>query len=80
MKKTAFSLVLFLLAGLCSASAQSWQPAGDHIRTPWAEQVSPESPLPEYPRPLLQRSRWMNLNGLWDYAVRKTGEAFGKAD
>lgn len=27
-------------------------------------------PLPEYPRPQLQRDAWINLNGSWDYAVR----------
>lgn len=26
-------------------------------------------PLPEYPRPQLQRAAWQNLNGLWDYAI-----------
>ncbi|MEG1270845.1 MAG: glycoside hydrolase family 2 [Ruthenibacterium sp.] len=26
-------------------------------------------PLPEYPRPQLQRGAWQNLNGLWDYAI-----------
>ena len=55
------------------ATAQSWQPVGDRIRTPWAEQVDPAKPLPEYPRPLMQRSEWLNLNGLWDYAVVPAG-------
>ena len=55
------------------ATAQSWQPVGDRIRTPWAEQVDPAKPLPEDPRPLMQRSEWLNLNGLWDYAVVPAG-------
>ncbi|MDR1783280.1 MAG: beta-galactosidase, partial [Dysgonamonadaceae bacterium] len=25
--------------------------------------------LPEYPRPILERTEWKNLNGLWDYAI-----------
>lgn len=37
--------------------------------TEWAAQVDPERPLPEYPRPQLVREHWVNLNGLWDYAV-----------
>ena len=80
MKKSAYLLLSLLLVSAFSATAQSWQPAGDHIRTPWADQVDPSAPLPEYPRPLMQRTDWMNLNGLWDYAVRKAGEPFGKAD
>jgi hypothetical protein len=80
MKKSAYLLLSLLLVSAFSATAQSWQPAGDHIRTPWADQVDPSAPLPEYPRPLMQRTDWINLNGLWDYAVRKAGEPFGKAD
>ena len=80
MKKSAYLLLTFLLVSAFSATAQTWQPAGDHIRTPWADQVDPSAPLPEYPRPLMQRTDWMNLNGLWDYAVRKAGESFGKPD
>ena len=80
MKKSAYLLLSLLLVSAFSATAQPWQPAGDHIRTPWADQVDPSAPLPEYPRPLMQRTDWMNLNGLWDYAVRKAGEPFGKAD
>ena len=80
MKKTAYFLLLFGLTCCFNASAQAWQPAGDRIRTPWADQVDPSAPLPEYPRPLMQREQWMNLNGLWDYAVLPVGEAYGKVD
>ncbi len=38
--------------------------------TRWAEEVSPESVWPEYPRPMMVRAKWQNLNGLWDYAIR----------
>jgi len=31
-------------------------------------------PLPEYPRPLLVRQEWINLNGWWDYAIQGRGE------
>jgi len=37
--------------------------------TRWANEVSPDNALPEYPRPQMARDRWLNLNGLWDYAV-----------
>jgi hypothetical protein len=42
-----------------------------HITTPWSEDVDPQMPLPEHPRPQMERSDWENLNGLWDYAITK---------
>lgn len=65
--------VLFSLAALClmqAASAQkAWKPVEGRIMTPFASQVDPSRPLPEYPRPQLARAEWQNLNGLWDYAI-----------
>ncbi|MDR1860450.1 MAG: beta-galactosidase [Bacteroidales bacterium] len=72
LKKTALSVALCLTLG--SIYAQ-WQPAGERIKTAWAEKIDPNSPLPEYPRPLLERSEWLNLNGLWDYAIVPAGTA-----
>ncbi len=60
-------LCLLLLTGL---NAQEWKPAGDKIKSPWATNVDPGKPLPEYPRPQLVREDWVNLNGLWEYAVQ----------
>lgn len=45
------------------------------LRTRWADDVDPERPLPEYPRPQLVRSRWTNLNGRWDACVHEPGVA-----
>lgn len=39
------------------------------LRTRWAAAVDSNHPLPEYPRPQMVRPRWVNLNGLWEYAV-----------
>lgn len=47
-----------------------WQPAGDKIKSKWATTVSPEKVWSEYPRPQMVRAEWINLNGLWDYAIR----------
>ena len=49
--------------------AQNWAPVGENIKSPWAEEVNPAAPLPEYPRPQMVRADWMNLNGLWNYAI-----------
>lgn len=46
-----------------------WEIKGNHIKTRWAEDVTPDNALPEYPRPQMEREQWMNLNGLWDYAI-----------
>lgn len=72
MKKTLF--VCCALAWALCAQAQ-WKPAGDKIKTQWAEQVNPESVLPEYPRPQLERADWLNLNGEWEYAIQPAGQA-----
>ncbi len=39
------------------------------LTTPWADQVDPQLPWNEYPRPQMTRKTWQNLNGLWDYAI-----------
>jgi beta-galactosidase/beta-glucuronidase len=46
-----------------------WTPVPGKIRTRWADDVDPNCPLPEYPRPQMSRDDWMNLNGLWEYAI-----------
>ena len=46
-----------------------WQPQENTLRTSWAADVTPTNVHPEYPRPQMVRDRWLNLNGLWDYAI-----------
>lgn len=46
-----------------------WAPAGDRIITVWGENLDPADVLPEYPRPQMVREQWVNLNGLWEYAI-----------
>ncbi|GAA4093947.1 glycoside hydrolase family 2 TIM barrel-domain containing protein [Mucilaginibacter panaciglaebae] len=40
----------------------------------FANDVDPNSVLPEYPRPQMVRSKWINLNGLWQYQPGSAGE------
>ena len=68
MKKILTTL-LALASIAISGSAADWKPAGDMIKTKWAEQIDPAAPLAEYPRPQMVRNNWVNLNGLWDYAI-----------
>jgi hypothetical protein len=39
------------------------------IMTRWGKTVTPANAWRSYPRPQLERARWQNLNGLWDYAI-----------
>ena len=71
MKKN-FLTMLFALS-LCSPSFAQWKPAGDKIKTSWGEQLDPKNVLPEYPRPIMERNDWKNLNGLWKYAITPKG-------
>lgn len=73
MKRTLLSLFFLALVAMTTAQT-SWKPAGDKIKTVWAEQVNPNQVLPEYPRPILERTQWQNLNGLWDYAILDKGK------
>lgn len=49
---------------------RGWSPVEGQLMTRWGKEVDPGNVLPEYPRPQLVRGDWMNLNGLWDYAIR----------
>ena len=52
----------------------NWKPADGPLMTHWAKDVDPACPLPEYPRPQMTRPRWVNLNGLWEFAVTPKSE------
>lgn len=69
MCRRAVLLALTVAAVARSLTAQDWQPAAAPLRTRFAAEVSPTSPWPEHPRPLLKRTTWRSLNGLWEYAI-----------
>lgn len=76
MKSTwiiGFSLIC--LAGCQSVQeefpdVESWTTAEGPLATRWTSQVTPDAPHSEYPRPQMVRDAWINLNGLWEYAIR----------
>lgn len=71
MKRIAIALLM--MTGM-SLAAQDYSPAGDRIMTSWGENLDPEKVWQEYPRPQMVRADWMNLNGLWDYAIQAKAE------
>lgn len=65
MRKIVFSLLM--LAGTVVYGQEA------KLVTPWTEDMNPEAPLQEYPRPQLVRENWQNLNGQWDYTILPKG-------
>ena len=64
----AFGIAI-VLAVLPASVRAEWKPAPSPLMTNFAKDVSPEKVHPEYPRPQLVRKDWVNLNGLWQYAI-----------
>lgn len=51
------------------------------LYTRWGKMLDPKGvPHAQYPRPQLAREEWTCLNGSWEYAIRKGGEAPGAYD
>lgn len=67
-------MVLALWGALAAQLHAQWKPVEGRISTQWSEQVNPDNVLPEYPRPIMERAEWKNLNGLWDYAIIEKGK------
>lgn len=65
-------LTLFLTA--CFSLQAQWQPAGDKLKTKWASEIDVNNVWAEYPRPIMERGDWLNLNGLWKYAIQPVGK------
>ncbi|HRT58342.1 MAG TPA: beta galactosidase jelly roll domain-containing protein, partial [Candidatus Paceibacterota bacterium] len=63
------AVLILMLLGLGGGVAGEWRPAQGPLMTRWAREVSPDNALREYPRPMMVRDQWRNLNGLWDLAI-----------
>ncbi len=72
MKNRVLFVIVLFLVSMESVESQ-WKPAGDKIKTKWGENLDPKNVLQEYPRPLIERKEWKNLNGLWQYAIVNKG-------
>lgn len=48
--------------------------------TAYGEKLDPARPLPEYPRPQMVRDSYLNLNGLWRYAITREAQPPGEWD
>ena len=72
----ALAPAVFAPATSASATfaAAQWQVAESPLMTRWTQEVGPGSAHPEYPRPQMVRDEWLNLNGLWEYAIRPREE------
>lgn len=78
MAKYSYIYGVLIMWVCCTGSYAQWKPAGNRIVTEWAAQVDVSNVLPEYPRPLMERAEWINLNGLWQYAILPSGKAMPK--
>lgn len=47
----------------------NWKAVPGHLFTRWGHEIQPNTVWQEYPRPQMIRSEWLNLNGLWEYAI-----------
>ncbi|OLT48552.1 glycoside hydrolase [Saccharomonospora sp. CUA-673] len=53
---------------LSSTSRPAGTPPVPPLSTPWTDDLDPDAPLPEHPRPQLTRGdRWRSLNGRWEF-------------
>ena len=66
--------ILFIIFFISLNIHSQWKPVGDNIKTDWGKNINPDNVLQEYPRPILVRKNWKNLNGLWDYTITGKGE------
>lgn len=61
-----------------TATPANWTLKKANLMTQWAYQVDPNNPWPEYPRPQMVRTDWLNLNGVWQYQPGNASDSVPK--
>ena len=56
---------------MCLSEAKGMDITMKQLYTRWGREADPDHVLAEYPRPLMVRESYVNLNGYWDYAFTK---------
>jgi hypothetical protein len=69
----SLSFMIFLSVSCTHKEEINWKIAENPILTRWATDVDPLKPWLNYPRPDMIRNDWMDLNGLWNYAITPRG-------
>ena len=72
MKKFA---VLIAAASVAAISYSQVKLPSPPISTTWGEKVTPQNVWQQYPRPMMTRQDWKNLNGEWNYTILPVGSA-----
>ena len=67
-------LCLLELILITADKTVAWQMQQGPLMTRWAALVDTNNPLPEYPRPQLVRTNWLNLNGIWQFQPGATND------
>jgi hypothetical protein len=75
VKSPVLLLVAALIGVPAAAAPPTWHAGIPPLATRWTSQVGPDNALPDYPRPQMTRSKWQNLNGVWEFAKADTGQA-----
>ena len=65
--RSIFITLIICCSACLVVKAQQWKMTKVPLSTPWAEKIDPSNVLPEYPRPVMVREEWQNLNGLWQF-------------
>ena len=65
-----FTLTIGIIFGINSHAQTSYS-----LSTTWGENLDIQDLHNEYPRPILEREEWLNLNGEWEFQESYIGEA-----